>query len=277
MRAPRWITRIPVAPEVARWTVHGQATAIEQGYFRFRSPYEGVNSLTGGSQVKNTVSATAFVGVRLWNGGAAYFNPEADQGFGLTDTHGVAAFPNGEAQKASFPLPRFVPDRLFLEQTFGLGGDANASPMVRINWPRRATSARDAGRRTARRHGLLRQQSFRERPAHELPQLEYLRRGRLRLDDGPTQLDLGALAELNQKTWAVRAGYFLLPTVSSTNSFDMHIPERGEYVAEGEWRYALGEQPGALRAFGWGTTGRWDPTPPRSHFLRHCPGILISR
>ncbi len=113
----------PVAPGVARWTVHGQATVVEQGYSRFRSPYEGANSLTGASQAKNTVSATAFVGLRLWAGAAAYFNPEVDQGFGLNDTHGVAAFPNGEAQKASFPLPRFVPDRLFLEQTFGLGGE----------------------------------------------------------------------------------------------------------------------------------------------------------
>ena len=50
--------RSPPAPELAQWTIHGQATGIEQGYFRFRSPYEGANSLTGASQTKNTVSAT---------------------------------------------------------------------------------------------------------------------------------------------------------------------------------------------------------------------------
>jgi high affinity Mn2+ porin len=68
----------------------------------------------------------------------------------------------------------------------------------------------------------------------------------------------GALAELNQKDWAFRVGYFLLPTVSSTNTFDMHIPDRGQYAAEFEWRYSLVSQPGKLRLFGWvnhGTMG----------------------
>ena len=45
------------------------------------------------------------------------------QGFGLSDTLGVAGFPNGEAQKSSFPMPRFNIARVFLRQTFGLGGE----------------------------------------------------------------------------------------------------------------------------------------------------------
>src|SRR5262249_3753619 len=48
------------------WNVHGQLTYIEQGYPAFRSPYQGANSLTGGSQIQNTISATAFVGYRPW-------------------------------------------------------------------------------------------------------------------------------------------------------------------------------------------------------------------
>ena len=46
----------PIAP--GSWNVHGQFTAIEQGYPAFRSPYEGSNSLSGASQAKDTVSAT---------------------------------------------------------------------------------------------------------------------------------------------------------------------------------------------------------------------------
>jgi high affinity Mn2+ porin len=46
------------------WNVHGQATYIEQGYPAFRSPYQGANSLTGGSQIQNTMSGTAFIGYR---------------------------------------------------------------------------------------------------------------------------------------------------------------------------------------------------------------------
>jgi len=251
----------PVAPEAARWTMHGQATAVEQGYFGFRSPYEGANSLTGASQVKNTVSATAFLGVRLWGGAAVYANPEIDQGFGLNDTHGVAAFPNGEAQKASFPLPRFVPDRLFLKQTFGLGGERETV----ADGPNQLAETRDVSRVTLVAGRLAVTDYFDNNRFANDPRINFLNwniYGAGAYDWTMDQLSWtwGTLADLNEKTWAVRAGYFLLPTVSSTNSFDMHIPERGEYVAEGEWRYALGEQPGALRAFGWvnhGTMGSY--------------------
>ncbi len=104
------------------WSLHGQLTYIEQGYFAFHSPYQGPNSLSGASQVRNTASATIFLGRSLWRGGEIYFNPELMQGFGLSNVHGVAAFPNGEAQKSSFEFPRFNDARLFLSQTFELGG-----------------------------------------------------------------------------------------------------------------------------------------------------------
>ena len=45
------------------------------------------------------------------------------QGFGLSDTLGVAGFPNGEAQKSNFPMPRITSRVLFVRQTFGLGGE----------------------------------------------------------------------------------------------------------------------------------------------------------
>ena len=61
----------------------------------------------------------------------------------------------------------------------------------------------------------------------------------------------GAVVELNQKHWAFRTGYFLLPVISNANMFDMRVPERGQYTAELELRYSLFSQPGKLRLFGW--------------------------
>ena len=65
----------------------------------------------------------------------------------------------------------------------------------------------------------------------------------------------GAYAELNQKYWAIRAGYFLLPTSSNVNSFDTHIPSRGQYIAELELRYSMWSQPGKLRVMGYVNRG----------------------
>ncbi len=107
----------------ANWNVHGQYTLVGQGYPSFHSPYEGSKSLAGSSQFQNTQSATAFVGVRLWEGAEFYINPELMQGFGLSGVSGIAGFTNGEAQKSNFPSPRFNVARVFLRQTFGLGGE----------------------------------------------------------------------------------------------------------------------------------------------------------
>jgi high affinity Mn2+ porin len=61
----------------------------------------------------------------------------------------------------------------------------------------------------------------------------------------------GAVVDFNQKNWAFRTGYFLLPEVSNSNFYDRHAPEHGEYTAELELRYGVFSQPGKLRLFGW--------------------------
>jgi high affinity Mn2+ porin len=58
------------------------------------------------------------------------------------------------------------------------------------------------------------------------------------------------LVELNQKAWAFRAGYFLVPVVSNANFFDTHLPD-GEYIGELESRYSFSSQPGKLRLMSW--------------------------
>ncbi len=110
-------------PESPDWNVHGQTTFLQQGYPRIRSPYEGANSLPGGGQGRETLTADAFLGWRLWDGGELYFNPELAQGFGFNTTLGLAGFPNGEAQKGGTEFPKFRPQRYLIRQTLGLGGE----------------------------------------------------------------------------------------------------------------------------------------------------------
>jgi high affinity Mn2+ porin len=105
------------------WAWHGQTTFVEQYHPAFASPYRGPNSLDPGSRGDETFDATLFAGVRLWQGGEAYINPEIDQGFGLSDTIGVAGFPSGEAYKIGAASPYFRLQRLFFRQTFDLGGE----------------------------------------------------------------------------------------------------------------------------------------------------------
>ncbi|MFZ2136742.1 MAG: outer membrane beta-barrel protein, partial [Xanthobacteraceae bacterium] len=109
--------------EFENWAIHGQTTYIQQGYPPFHSPYLGPNSFTPWAQTRNTWTTSVFLGLKLWEGGELYYNPELLQGFGLHDTTGAAGFPNGEAQKSNFPYPQYSTSRLFLRQTIGLGGE----------------------------------------------------------------------------------------------------------------------------------------------------------
>ena len=235
------------------WNVHGQLTYIEQGYPGFRSPYQGANSLAGASQIQNTASATAFVGYRPQDGIEIYINPELMQGFGLSDTLGLAGFPNGEAQKSNFPAPRFDIARLIVRQTFGLGGEQETVE----DGPNQLAGRQDISRITVTAGRIAVIDLFDGNIYSHDPRVDFLNWnmyccGSYDLAMDKISYTWGVSAELNQKYWAVRAGYFLVPVVSNANSFDTDISKHGEYIGEFELRYSLFLQTGKLRLMGWG-------------------------
>jgi len=105
-----------------QWAVHGQMTFVLQANARFRSPYQGPNSLDHRPHAKETFDLTGYFGARPWEGAEIWVNPEIDQGFGLSNTLGAAGFPSGEAYKVGKADPYAKLPRWFLRQTIGLGG-----------------------------------------------------------------------------------------------------------------------------------------------------------
>jgi high affinity Mn2+ porin len=245
--------------EAANWNVHGQYTFVGQGYPSFRSPYEGAKSLAGSQQFQNTQSATAYVGLRLWEGAEFYINPELMQGFGLSEVSGIAGFTNGEAQKSNFPAPRFNVARIFLRQTFGLGGEQETIS----DGPNQLTGKQDVSRITVTAGKFAVTDAFNGNVYANDPRTTFLNwniygGGSYDWTMDKLSWTWGTFVDFNQKDWAFRTGYFLLPTVSNSDNFDTHIPDRGQYTAELELRYQLFSQPGKLRFFGWlnhGTMG----------------------
>ncbi len=117
------VTKAPVSADADNFSLHGQTTFVWQGYPAFRSPYQGINSLPGGGEGRETFDATLFAGFRLWQGSELWINPEIDQGHGLADTHGAAGFPSGEAYKFGADDPYARVQRYFIRQTIDLGGE----------------------------------------------------------------------------------------------------------------------------------------------------------
>ncbi len=230
------------------YKIHGQTTFIYQGYPAFGAPYDGPQSLPSNGQARETWTMSLFLGVRLWQGGEFYFNPELLQGFGVANTTGAAGYPNGEAQKSNFPYPRFNPSRVFLRQEFGLGG---ATEKIDDDYGQLA-GTKDVSRITLQVGKFAVHDVFDTNDYAGDPRLDFLNwslwaAGAFDYAADKVGLTYGVTAELNQADWAVRAGYFLLPNMSNGNVMDWSLGNRGEYVAEAELRFKPFGKQGTLK------------------------------
>jgi high affinity Mn2+ porin len=239
-------------PESDRWEIHGQTTYLPQGYPRFRALYTGTNSLTPAPQAQATWSNSLYLNARLWEGGEVYYNPELLQGFGLNDTVGAAGFPNGEAQKSNFPYPHYNTSRLFLRQTFGFGGEQEEL----ASGPGQLSGKVDVSRLTVQAGkfavlDVFDGNSYAKDTRKDFMNWSMWAPGAFDYSADKVGLTYGATAELNQKQWALRSGYFLMQSVSNANSFDTKVFERGTYALELETRFSLFSQPGKLRTIAW--------------------------
>jgi high affinity Mn2+ porin len=239
-------------PESDRWEIHGQTTYLPQGYPSFRAPYTGPNSFTPAPQAQPTWSNSLYLNARLWQGGEVYFNPELLQGFGLNDTTGAGGFPNGEAQKSNFPYPHYNTSRLYLRQTFGFGGEqeelasgssqlANKVDVTRLTLQAGKFSVLD----------VFDGNAYAKDTRKDFMNWSMWAPGAFDYAADKLGLGYGATAELNQKQWALRAGYFLMGAESNSNNFDTRVFQRGGYVVELETRFSLFSQPGKLRTIAW--------------------------
>ncbi|MET0968825.1 MAG: carbohydrate porin, partial [Tardiphaga sp.] len=201
--------------------------------------------LPGHGQTQATWTTTAFFGVRLWQGGEFYFNPELAQGFGFDGTLGIAGFPNGEAQKAGGTYPKIRPQRYFFRQTFGLGGEqedvADAANQL--------AGKRDIDRITLTVGRFSVGDFFDGNSYAKDPRADFMNWAMWSSAAYDFPADLpgftrGGVLELNRKDWAVRAGLFQVP--SQPNS-DILTFNSGGAVVEFEERHQIFDQPGKLR------------------------------
>ncbi len=232
-------------PESDVWNVHAQTTFLPQGYASFRSPYAGAFSLPGGGQLQETWTTTAFLGVRLWDGGEFYFNPELAQGFGLNGTLGLAGFPNGEAQKAGAAFPKIRAQRYYIKQTFGLGGEQEDI----ADGPNQLQGKRDIDRVTLIVGRFAIGDFFDNNAYAHDPRADFMNWAMWSSAAYDFPADLpgytrGAVVELNRKDWAVRAGYFQVPNAPNS---DVLTFKPGGTAVEFEERHTIFDQPGKLR------------------------------
>nr|WP_254606426.1 carbohydrate porin [Sphingomonas bacterium] len=226
--------------------IHGQGTVVLQGTPAFRSPYDGPNSLTP-RQVKETVDLTLYAGVRPWAGGELWANPEVDQGFGLSNTLGVAGFPSAEAYKVGKSRPYTRLQRLFFRQTIALGGAAETVAADQNQFA--GTHRTDRIVLTAGKFGVgdvFDTNRYAHDPRRDFLNWAVVDAGSFDYAADAWGYSTGIAAEWYRGPWTMRAGVFNLSTIPNGERLESGF-RQFQLDGEIEHRHRLGGRDGAVR------------------------------
>jgi high affinity Mn2+ porin len=234
----------------ADWAVHGQATFVEQYHPAFHSLYGGLNSLAPQNVGDETFDATLFLGIRPWTGGEIWADPEVDQGFGLSDTLGVAGFPSGEAYKVGKATPYVRLQRLFFRQTFDLGGEIQTTDGDANQFAGAHTADKlvlTAGKISVT--DIFDTDSYAHDPKADFLNWSVIDAGAFDYAADAWGYSYGAAAEWTKDSWTLRGGLFDLSRVPNSTELQRAFGQF-EAVAEVESRYSLGGVSGKAKLLG---------------------------
>ena len=230
------------------YSLHLQGTSTTQAHPAFSSAIpNGPESMKSHAQAATTNDATLFAGVRV-GVFEFYANPEMDQGFGLSNTLGVAGYTSGEAYKVGMLDPYFRMQRLFGRTVIGLGGN---SQTVEDGFNQIAGS-HDADNVTLTFGKFAVTDVFDNNSYAHDPRADFLNWSIIDMGAFDYAADswgytYGGAAEWNQAWWTLRGGIFDL----SRQPNDKYLVRGfGQYqsVAEAEERHEIWGAPGKVKA-----------------------------
>ena len=241
---------------------HGQATFVEQGYPAIRSPYQGPYSLPRGGQGRETGDLTLFAGVRLWQGAEFWANPEIDQGFGLSNTHGAAGFPSAEAYKLGDAYPYARVQRYFLRQTIDLGGATEQVEAGQNQFAGSTTANRlvlTVGKFAAT--DIFDTNKYANNAKTDFLNWSLVNAGTFDYAGDGWGFTYGAAAEWYQGRWTLRGGIFDLSATPAGGNSPLGGSNDATFrnfqlIGEIEERHSLLGQPGKLKITGYLENGR---------------------
>lgn len=235
-----------VMPE--SWNAKFQTTYIWQKHPKFSAAYSGPNSLSSSPEKSYSFTSTAFLGLRLARDTELYFNPELVQGVPLSGLTGLGGLSNSELQKTAGPRPVLYSARLFVRQTWGLGGD------------REAVESDDnqlAGSRNKKRvvltagnfavSDIFDTNAYAHDARTQLMNWSFLTHGAYDYAADARGYSWGAALEYFGDDWAIRAGRFIQPREPNGLPLDFAIGRRYGDQIELEKSYQLSGQPGKAR------------------------------
>jgi high affinity Mn2+ porin len=246
----------PPDPAPQTWAVHVQATFVAQGAAGFRAAFQGANSLASDANGRETADVTLYLGYRPWAGAEIWINPEIDQGFGLSNTLGIAGFPSGEAYKVGAAVPYAKLQRAFLRQTIDLGGAVQRVDPDLNQFGGSRTSDRvvlTVGKFAVT--DIFDTNQYAHDPTSDFLNWSLIDAGSFDYAANAWGFTYGAVAELYEGHFAVRGGAFDLTVVPNDVELDPTF-RQFQLVGEVEEDHDIAGQSGAVKLTGFLTRAR---------------------
>lgn len=216
------------------------------------SKYSGsypVYSLTTGSDRSWTRTLTGYFGARLWEGSEIYLNPEITAGVPFTtNLIGMGGFYNGEITRAAGTNPKLYRQRLFLRQTWNLGGEEQKIASD-LNWMA-GTVSKNRVVLTLGNFSTL--DVFDKNAYSNDPRRQFMNWGHMNNLAFDYAADArgfgwGFAAEWYQDDWAIRFGRMTGPRKPNELPVDSQIAIHYGDQLEIEHDHEINDQPGAIR------------------------------
>jgi high affinity Mn2+ porin len=231
----------------ADWRLDGQLTNVTQWHPHFRSPYAGANSLQADGPAEETTDVTLYAGWRAGRSTELWINTEVDQGFGLSNTLGVAGFPSGEAYKVGANRPYLRLPRAFVRHTVALGGGEQKVEQA-SNQFAGATTADNLvltlGKFSA--VDIFDTNTYAHDPRGDFLNWSIIDAGPFDYAADAWGYTFGAAAEWTHGAWTLRGGVFQLSKVPNGKVAGLHMRQH-MLVAETEHRHEWNGHAGKLK------------------------------
>ena len=236
------------ADTTERWNAKFQSTYVWQTKRPFHAAYSGTNSLSPLKERSYSFTATASLGLRPWQGGEIYIDPEAAQGVAFSGLTGLGGFTNGELARTSGARLTVYRARAFLRQTWGLGGgsEMQESDMHQLAGPvERQRLVFTVGNLSVT--DIFDDNAYSHDPRTQFMNWALVTHGAYDFAADARGYTWGAALEYMGDGWALRAGRFLMPKDPNGQPLDRHALVHYGDQLELERSHVIAGQPGKLR------------------------------
>ena len=239
-----------------------------KAYPRFRALYDGPNSFPSGGKANVGSTTNLFLGLRLWEGGAVYLNPEIDQGYGLANSVGAASYVERRGRQGWTRRALYAVSALFPASDHRIGRgrrrerdpDEGSRSEVLESTQNQISGKVDKDRIIVTLGKFAVGDVFDDNVYAHDPTTGFLNfafntMGAFDYAADAWGYTYGLAVEWKQDWWTARGGVFQLSTIPNGFDIEPQLFRQFMGVVEFEARYDLFDQPGAIKFLAYGDNG----------------------